>query len=100
MKCRPNLTGKKTSGNLEAHANGFRFVTKKGETVDIIFKNIKHAFFQPCDNQLIILVHFHLYRPIMLGKKRSYDIQFYTEAGLVAEDLDFRRRGNDEDEIE
>jgi len=31
LKVRPNLSGKKTSGNLEAHANGFRFMTKKGE---------------------------------------------------------------------
>jgi nucleosome binding factor SPN SPT16 subunit len=36
----------------------------------------------------------------MIGKKRTYDVQFYTEAGLQAEDLDMRRRGNDDDEIE
>jgi nucleosome binding factor SPN SPT16 subunit len=31
LKVRPNISGKKSTGNLEAHANGFRFITKKGE---------------------------------------------------------------------
>jgi len=100
LKVRPNISGKKTSGNLEAHTNGFRFYTKKGEKIDVTFNNIKHAFFQPCDNEMIILIHFNLHKPIIIGKKRSYDVQFYTEAGLQAEDLDIRRRGNDDDEYE
>ena len=112
LKVRPNISGKKTSGNLEGHSNGFRFITKRNEKIgniihfcktyiiDVTFRNIKHAFYQPCDNEMIILIHFHLKRPIIIGKKRSYDVQFYTEAGLQAEDLDVRRRGNDDDEIE
>ena len=39
---RPLLSTKKTSGDLEVHTNGFRFLTKRGEKVDIIFSNIKH----------------------------------------------------------
>lgn len=97
---RPNLTGKKTTGVLEAHTNGFRFTSNKGEKIDIIYKNIKHAFFQPCENELICLVHFHLKNPILLGKKKTNDIQFYKEAGTQADDLDMRRRGNDYEEYE
>lgn len=29
-------------------------------------RNIKHAFFQPADNEMITLVHFHLTNPIMV----------------------------------
>ncbi len=101
LKVRPNLSGKKTNGNLEAHANGFRFSSKKGEQIDLTFKNIKHAFFQPCDQEMIIILHFNLHKPLLIGKKKTYDIQFYTEAGLQAEDLDMRRRGhNDDDEYD
>lgn len=35
LKVRPNISGKKTSGNLEAHVNGFRFITKKSEKIGI-----------------------------------------------------------------
>lgn len=37
LKVRPNISGKKTNGNLEAHANGFRFITKKNERIGIYF---------------------------------------------------------------
>jgi nucleosome binding factor SPN SPT16 subunit len=97
---RPNITSKKTSGTLEAHQNGFRFLSSKGEKIDIIYKNIKHAFFQPCENELIVLVHFHLKNPIIVGKKKTMDVQFYREAGSQADDLDQRRRGNDYEEYE
>ena len=42
---RPNIIGKKTTGNLEIHQNGVRFLSSKGHTVDIPFSDIKHAFF-------------------------------------------------------
>ena len=44
---RPHLGGRKTVGMLEAHSNGLRFMSRKGEQLDIIYANIKHAFFQP-----------------------------------------------------
>ena len=97
---RPNLTSKKTTGYLEAHANGLRFLSSKNEKVEIIYKNIKHAFLQPCENELIALVHFHLKNPIIIGKKKTIDIQFYKEVGVQADDLDMRRRGNDYEEYE
>ncbi len=37
LKIRPNISGKRTHGTLECHSNGFRYVTNKGEKVDIIF---------------------------------------------------------------
>ncbi len=46
LKIRPNLTGKKITGTFEAHVNGFRYVTSnKVDKLDILYRNIKHAFF-------------------------------------------------------
>ena len=33
-----------------------------------MYNNIKHALFQPCDGEMIILLHFHLKNPIMFGE--------------------------------
>jgi len=39
-----------------------------------------------------------LYNPIVINRKKTFDVQFYTEAGLPPEDLvDRRRRGYDDD---
>jgi len=56
--------------------------------------------FQPCENELLVLVHFHLINPIIVGKKKTNDVQFYREVGSQADDLDMRRRGNDMEEYE
>lgn len=45
---------------MEAHSNGFRYTSVRGDKVDILYNNIKNAFFQPCDGEMIILLHFHL----------------------------------------
>nr|pir 138K protein - Tetrahymena thermophila [Tetrahymena thermophila]AAS65456.1 p138 [Tetrahymena thermophila] len=100
LKVRPAISKQKVNGMLELHLNGFRYMTTKNEKVDVIFKNIKHAIFQPCDNEMIVAIHFNLKNPIMIGKKKVWDVQFYTEAGLPPEDLNNRRRGHDYDEIE
>lgn len=39
---------------------GFRFTSVRGDKVDILYNNIKHAVFQPCDGEMIIVLHFHL----------------------------------------
>ena len=57
---RPNLAQKRLPGTLEAHVNGFRFTSIRGDKIDILYSNIKHGFFQPCDGEMIILIHFHL----------------------------------------
>ena len=46
---------------------------------DLARRNIKHAFFQPADNEMITVVHFNLRDSIMVGKKKTSDVQFYTE---------------------
>jgi nucleosome binding factor SPN SPT16 subunit len=101
VSLRPNITGKKTTGILEGHKNGLRFISGKSERVEVIYENIKHAFYQPCENELIVLIHFHLKNPIMIGNKKTKDVQFYSEVGLAADDLNMRRRNlQDMDEME
>lgn len=79
---RPNVIAKKVSGSLEAHVNGFRlffrlprlffyrYTSMRGDRIDVLYNNIKHAFFQPCDNEMIILLHFNLKNPVLWGKKK------------------------------
>ena len=46
--------------------------------VDLLYNNIKNAFYQSCDGEMIILLHFHLKNAIMFGKKRHVDVQVFT----------------------
>jgi nucleosome binding factor SPN SPT16 subunit len=39
---------------------------------DILFGNVKHVFFQPCEHELLVILHIHLKAPIMIGKKKTY----------------------------
>ena len=91
---------KKSQGTLEAHVNGFRFINNKNERVDIIYKNIKHAFLQTCENEMMAFFHFHLINPILVGKKKVSDIQLYREIGTQADDLNMKGRNADYDEYE
>ncbi|KAH8857856.1 FACT complex subunit SPT16 [Schistosoma japonicum] len=98
---RPNVASKRITGTLEAHSNGFRFTSVRGDQVDILYNNIKHAFYQPCDGEMIILLHFHLKNAIMYGKKKHTDIQFYTEVGELTTDLSkTHSRMQDRDDLE
>lgn len=74
---RPSVNNK--PGRLEAHVNGFRFTPTRGECTDILYSNIRHAIYQPCINTRFVILHFHLRNPIMVGRKKCKDIQFYTE---------------------
>eukprot|EP00118_Oscarella_pearsei_P025297 m.307942 g.307942 ORF g.307942 m.307942 type:complete len:566 (+) comp43069_c0_seq1:257-1954(+) len=99
---RPNITsGKaKSNGVLEAHVNGFRFTSYRGGTnVDILYSNIRFAFFQPCDHEMIVLLHFNLKNPILLGKKKQENIQFYTEVGETVTDLGQGHSMHDRDDL-
>lgn len=95
------IPGKKNNrGALEAHTNGFRFRSKTG-ALDIIYDNIRNAFFQPAKNQVIVIIHFHLKNEIMIGKKKTKDVQFYVQVVEAAVKLsDKRRRQFDQDELE
>lgn len=100
---RPAFVGKgrKMAGHLEAHVNGFRYKTPRGEELDVMYRNIKHAFFQPAENDMITLIHFHLINPIMIGKKKTLDVQFYAQVMDTIQTLDAGRRSMyDPDEIE
>ncbi|GLT60139.1 hypothetical protein SLA2020_329200 [Shorea laevis] len=94
--------GRKIPGALEAHFNGFRYSTSRAdERVDIMYGNIKHAFFQPAEKEMITLLHFHLHNHIMVGKKKTKDVQFYVEVMDVVQTLGGgKRSAYDPDEIE
>jgi predicted aspartyl protease len=98
---RPVLAGRKTQGNLEAHSNGMRFISTRSEVVDIMYSNIKYAIFQPCESEIMVLIHFHLKNPIMIGKKRQKDVQFFTEVVDASQTVDAGRRSMyDPDEMD
>lgn len=96
---RPNIVTKRMTGSLEAHTNGFRYISVRGDKVDILYNNIKSAFFQPCDGEMIILLHFHLKHAIMFGKKKHVDVQFYTEVGEITTDLGKHQHMHDRDDL-
>ncbi|KAH9930997.1 FACT complex subunit SPT16 [Fomitopsis serialis] len=102
---RPALDGKRLPGEVEIHQNGLRYQSPMGsQKVDILFSNVKHLFFQPCDHELLVIIHIHLKAPIIIGKKKAHDVQFFREAS----DVQFDETGNrkrkyrygDEDELE
>ncbi|KAI0282167.1 FACT complex subunit SPT16 [Russula aff. rugulosa BPL654] len=102
---RPAPDGKRLPGEVEIHQNGLRYHSPLGtQKTDVLFSNVRHLFFQPCDHELLVIIHVHLKAPIMIGKKKTYDVQFYREAS----DVQFDETGNrkrkyrygDEDEIE
>lgn len=102
---RPALDGKRVPGQVEIHQNGLRYVHGAGNAhVDILFSNVKHLFFQPCAHELIVLIHVHLVNPIMIGKKKTKDVQFYREATEMQFDETGNRkrkhRYGDEEEFE
>ena len=102
MIIRPNISGKRTIGKLEIHKNGVRFISNKNQEVQIVFNNIKHAIFQSWDDELIVIIHFYLLNEIIVGNKKTRDVQFITEAGTQYDDLDqkFKKKMNDIDELE
>lgn len=65
---------------------------------------MKHLLFQPCDQELIAILHIHLKHPIVIGKKKAKDIQFFREASDASFDEtgNKKRRKNyhDEDELQ
>ena len=75
---------------MEIHQNGLRYLDHRGSKIDILFSNMKHLFFQPCTHELIVIIHVHLKNPIMIGKKKAKDVQFYREAT----DMQFDETGN------
>lgn len=103
---RPGLDGKRVTGEIEIQQNGLRYQSpvRSDHRIDILFSNIRHLFYQPCDNELMVIMHISLKNPIMIGKKKAKDIQFYREASDVQFDETANRKRKykygDEDELE
>lgn len=101
---RPALESKRVGGAVEIHQNGLRYHHLGSQKVDILFSNVKHLFFQPCVGELIVIIHVHLINPIMIGKRKTKDIQFYREATEMQFDETGNRkrkhRYGDEEEFE
>ena len=90
---RPAQDGKRVPGEIEIHQNGLRYTSPlKGDTVDVVFSNVKHLFFQPCVGEMIVIIHVHLKNPILVGKRKTKDVQFYREATDMAFDETGNRR--------
>ena len=101
LTMRPAFANRKTQGNLEAHTNGLRFISTRQEVVDVMYTNIKYAIFQPCQNEIMVLIHFHLKNPIMIGKKKHRDVQFFTEVIDASQAVENSRRSMyDPDEMD
>lgn len=102
---RPGPEGKRLPGDVEIHSNGLRWRSqiRGDQKIEVLFSNIKHLIFQPCDHETIVLIHLHLHHPIMVGKKKTRDVQYYREAlDSLVDDTSGRRakfRFGDEDEI-
>lgn len=101
---RPGLDGKRIAGEVFIHENGLRYQDLRGSQIDVLFSNMRHLFFQPSTSELIVIIHIHLKDPIMIGKKKAKDIQFYREATDMAFDETGNRkrkhRYGDEEEFE
>ncbi|KAK5709915.1 FACT complex subunit spt16 [Elasticomyces elasticus] len=101
---RPALESKRVGGAVEIHQNGLRYHHLGSQKVDLLFSNIKHLFFQPCVGELIVIIHVHLINPIMIGKRKTKDVQFYREATEMQFDETGNRkrkhRYGDEEEFE
>jgi nucleosome binding factor SPN SPT16 subunit len=102
---RPAMESKRIGGAVEIHQNGLRYHhLAGGQKIDILFSNVKHLFFQPCAGELIVIIHVHLINPIIVGKKKTKDIQFLREASETQIDETGNRkrkhRYGDEEEFE
>jgi hypothetical protein len=64
-----------------------RYQNPRGEGLDVMYRNIRYAFFQPAENDMITVAHFHLHNPIMIGNKKCKDVQFYAEVRAAVTDV-------------
>lgn len=101
---RPAMESKRIGGAVEIHQNGLRYNHLGGHKIDVLFSNVKHLFFQPSTGELIVIIHVHLINPIIIGKKKTRDVQFYREATEMQFDETGNRkrkhRYGDEEEFE
>jgi nucleosome binding factor SPN SPT16 subunit len=84
---KPPIAGKKTVGRLEYHRNGFRFKSRKGEELDFLNANIKHAIYMPADEEDLFIIHFEMREAVVYGGRRVTNVQFYTRLDESNENL-------------
>lgn len=100
VSIRPVLSRKKAAGILVAHENGFRYTSSDKLKLDIIYTNIKQAFFQPAKKTHHVLLHLELKNPIKMdakGSKKTHYVQFFDEVVEQSQDIS-ARGGNYHDE--
>ncbi|GKT29020.1 FACT complex subunit Spt16 like protein [Aduncisulcus paluster] len=103
----PGRTKGNENGQLIAHANGFRFVSTKGNTFDLLYKTIRYAIFQPAwKSETKVILHFHLYGPISAVMKgttsrgsipTAQDVQIYAQVDSLSSVASSSRRSYKEE---
>jgi len=72
--------GRKVSGSrLDLCDDCVQYVTKRREVIEILFTNIKLAFYQSAvNNDSTVLLQFCLNEPVTIGQKEHYHFQFFS----------------------
>ena len=65
--------------------SGFRYTSVRGDKVDLLYNNIRHAIFQPCDHEMIIVLHFRL----KVAGLTLASSQFDLKLAFTFDDCDF-----------
>ncbi|RAL58999.1 hypothetical protein DID88_009028 [Monilinia fructigena] len=96
---RPAMDGKRVPGKVEIHQNGLRYQSPLNlqHRVDILFSNVKHLFFQPCDHELIVIIHVHLKDPNFDWQEKDQGcsiLSYGDEEEFEAEQEERRRRAD------
>ena len=67
--------------------------------MSVLYSNIRHAIYQPCENNLYVIIQFVLKNPIMVGRKKTkrpgVGKRLLTSAMLIANNSRFRFRQAD-----
>ena len=84
---KPPISGKKCGGRLEMHKNGFRFKSRKNEEFDLLFSQVSSAFYQPCYDNDIVMIHFRLKSPVIINNKKTRDVQYYAQVGMLVDEV-------------
>lgn len=103
MRCDHRIgTKKSVASTVELHKNGVRYHSKQANNVDILFSKISHMFLQPGAAESPSILHFKLSAPILIGDKKTSDVQFFRDcvANAVHDTRKTRSRaGGDEGEM-
>ena len=85
LSLKPSLGGRKRgTGRLETHQNGFKYIDHSRNEIQVLFNNIKNAFFQKSKNTNSVIIHFHLINPIMIEKNHQ---NMYNVIEMLLKDL-------------